>query len=324
MSLVGHIEETAERILYGNLLRDLLHTFTFKTLTSGVTVEQVARASGGEASALVDILQIACRLPGLLEFNGTHCRLAKMSEVEAFRLVKYFGAYGDALGNPLSALGGSHAPCMDHLADAYLEISAPRPGVCSLVLERLSLSPIAELGCGSAPVLRGLAVRRPQVRGWAVDPSPAMVRLARQCVERDGVEARIQVLQGSIEAVCDRKVEFVGPPAAICLRGVLNSYFGAPGECANLLRRIARAFPEAYVVISDYFSDAGASGDCLRSTRVHDAVQILSGQGRPPGSEVAWHAIYASAGYERLHHALDDSVDGIRQFVDVLAVGDLS
>lgn len=324
MNRAAHIEEVAERLLYGSLLRDLLHTFTFETLTSGVTVEQVARASGGEASAVVDILRITCRPPGLLEFDGTHCKLSRMKEVEAFRLVKYFGAYGDALGNPFAAIGGSHAPCMEQLAHAYSEISAPRPSACSQVLERLSVSSVAELGCGSAPVLRGLVLRRPQVRGWAVDPSPAMVRLARQCVERDGVGSRIQVMQGSIEAACDGNVEFAGPPAAICLRGVLNSYFGAPGKCAKLLRRLAHSFPEAYVVIGDYYSDAGAAGDGQRSTRVHDAVQILSGQGRPPGSEEAWHAIYASAGYERLHHVLDDSVSSIRQFVDVLAVGNLS
>jgi trans-aconitate 2-methyltransferase len=59
---------------------------------------------------------------------------------------------------------------------------------------------VVDVGCGIGALMAALLVRRSDLQVWGLDPSPAMVRRARQTVGSgaDGSTGRVQVVEGSV------------------------------------------------------------------------------------------------------------------------------
>src|SRR6478609_6066271 len=84
-------------------------------------------------------------------------------------------------------------------------VFTPRPATERLVdaaLERLPHGPvrIADVGTGTGAVAVAIALNRPLAEVFATDASPAAVALARENVERHGLERRVHVRQGDLLA----------------------------------------------------------------------------------------------------------------------------
>lgn len=104
------------------------------------------------------------------------------------------------------------------------------------------------IGAGTGEEIIRLAPAHP---GWcytAVDPSPAMLAIARQRIAAANLEARVELITGTVDAL---PAEPVHDAATILL---VMHFLGDDGDKLALLREVAtRLRPGAPVVLSDMY-----------------------------------------------------------------------
>ncbi len=93
-------------------------------------------------------------------------------------------------------------------------VFSPRPATESVVRAALAAigdepSVAADAGSGSGVIAVTLAVRRPNLRVYATDISPAAVALTRANAERHGVSDRVHALEGDLLEPVPEPVDFI-------------------------------------------------------------------------------------------------------------------
>jgi ubiquinone/menaquinone biosynthesis C-methylase UbiE len=153
-------------------------------------------------------------------------------------------AIDEAKARELAAMLELRGQSVDEVTarDAYLTLLGIKPG------ER-----VLEVGCGSGVVLRDLA-RRVAPNGLAVglDPSPALLAIARDLVDEAGLGQRIELREGDARALPFADDEFDAALAATALAHVPDGRRAIP-ELVRVVRPGGRVGiferdPDSYIV----------------------------------------------------------------------------
>jgi SAM-dependent methyltransferase len=324
MDSLEALDAAVARHLACSVVAHLLRLGLFDSLAKGAPTGELAAACEVEPAAFEAAIGFAVRFSGLLKTEGEdRVRFSDFlmgSDTARFRLLKYLGAY-----QPCVMSLGEAAPADGLLAMAYRQLSRRSPvGLVSYLME-LKPRTVLEIGCGSAPVLRALASQDPRVSGLAVDPDASMVALARELVQTQRLSERVAIAEGSLSDVAEHCPQGWPPFDVLVLRSVLNEAFAQEGEPARVLTRLAATHHGARIVVCEYLSQLGTPFGRERGavqTLSHDLVQVLSGQGLPPAILEGWDEIYAAAGLRRYSRRVDQSLNGVTQFIDLIAAED--
>lgn len=316
------LDQEIAKYLGFRILGQLLAAVPTALLLKGGTAVDYARESRTDPASMHKILTFISEHSKLVrEDRGRYSlRNEYRSHTSRFRLMKYLDAYAAAFDtlseghirpNRLSRM--SHA-----LARAYEQLSTTEMVWLPSQILKLPYRRIVEIGCGSAPVLRALARMDDGVRGYAVDSSEAMVRLAKKLVCRDNLSSQILVRKGSLASFANGSLRLPFQFDAVVLRSVLNSFFREGTDAVtDVLRELSGQYPDTALVVSDYYGGLG-SQPIETQTATQDLVQVLSGQGIPPSTSGVWLNIYRRSGWRRILHRKDRTTQGIVQFLDVI------
>lgn len=122
-----------------------------------------------------------------------------------------------------------------------------------------------------------------------------------------GASRRVRILQGDggrpgrvLPLSARAKID------AIVAGDLANELCASDGAAVAWLQRLRLAFPERWLLVSDYYGRLGYAREARRETLLHDYVQAISGQGIPPPDRKAWQTLYRAAG-ARLVHCIEDT-----------------
>jgi SAM-dependent methyltransferase len=249
-------------------------------------------------------------------------RSGNMSEV-TFCLEKFMGAYGRTLRNIGTILRsqGAVRKILDEraLASAFGDLGIIATPVIPDVMARQGIRCVLDLACGPGSLLIELGSRNKKFRGYGVDSSSAMCRIAKSRIHRLKFSNRICIRRGDARNIehCFAAAE-IREIEAVHARSLLNEFFrGGSREVVRLLRGLRRVLPGRIAWFVDYYGRLGWDLPVNREllyTSLHDVVQSVSRQGIPPPDVRAWKRIYADSGCKLLE-ALEFKSDGIHWFI---------
>ncbi len=293
-------------------------------LSSGMTPEAVAR-DGLDVEWVRVLLEYVAARTDLVEKTAAGFRATERYDNAArFLLDQYVGAYGPNARRLRGLLRdpGDAARVVDRQrhAQAYARLGRPGLGLLVDVIAQLGLQHVLDLGCGPGALLLGLARRSVEFQGWGVDASAAMCDVARRRLRVAGIDERVSIIQGdcadlaaAVPVHVRQKVE------TISAASLMNELFGAGAGvdvAVDWLRSLRQLFPGRALLVADYYGQVGRhEPPWPRLNALHDLVQVISGQGVPPGDRAAWCDMYATAGCT-LVHAIED--EGPTFFIHIL------
>jgi SAM-dependent methyltransferase len=243
-----------------------------------------------------------------------------------FHIDKFIGAYGPLFQNLDQILHSRRADKAlvndDLLSEAFA--ATPKDGVETIagIASQWNAASLLDLGCGPGMLLEYLCASNPAFVGWGVDLSPAMCRRANARLSRSGFSSRATIVCGDC-----RNLHTLLPEAelkriqAVYAGSLMNEFFGnGNAEAIGFLRYLKSILPGRLFFIADYYGKLGRSAGESQGN-VHtfnqDLVQVLSGQGVPPGDLRGWVSVYEGAEC-RAQHAYESDADGLQWFVHVV------
>ena len=126
----------------------------------------------------------------------------------AFHVRKFLIAYGDPATkmNEVMRLDRSseHLVSDSALAEAFARIPWHEPfsSPSLQVIAALEAKTLLDLGCGPGTLLLDLARHKPSFRGWGLDKSVSMCRLARQRLASINASSRVRIIRGDVTELC--------------------------------------------------------------------------------------------------------------------------
>jgi len=279
-----------------------------KTLDVPKTAETLAAESGLDPSLLRLALTFVAVRSDLLQTTpaGFVRSERHAGEGGGWILDQYLGAYGPVVRSIGEILREpSRGPDLvdtNRHAQAYAALGRPTYRALPAVIRELEPNSVVDLGCGTGALLRGLASERETLRGWGLDASPEMCRVARESVVRDGLAERITIFEGEVRKLRDILPTMAIEAADVVVCASLLNQGCANGAAVSWLTEMKRMFPGRVLVVADYYGRLGSSLSAPASlVLLHDLVQALSGQGVPPPDKEGWGRIYENAGCTLLH-----------------------
>lgn len=304
--------DLAEGLQLGHALSTLQHLGVLDALTRPRSAADLAAEFGLDPALLTAVLEfVAARSDAIGRRGRRFVRAAADTPEARFVTELYAGAFAaNAVALPtllrVPARAGSAVDRARH-ARAFLYAPGGAEQMPASLLAQLGVRALLDLGCGPAHLLRAMAQQDAEFRGWGIDANPGMCRIARAGLRDAGASRRVRILQGD-----GRRPERVLPAAAraridaIVAGDLANELCAVDGAAVEWLRRLSLAFPQRWLLVSDYYGRLGHGRDARRETLLHDYVQAISGQGIPPPDRKAWQALYRAAGV-RLVHCIEDT-----------------
>jgi len=213
-----------------------------------------------------------------------------------YQLEKFCGAYGPGVRACLDSLRDENLARSrvdrEALASAFIAMG---DSVNQEVLEAIAAAGIGcllDLGCGTAGLLRELALRDDRFTGMGVDANAAMCRAARKRLREAGIEKQVTIVRGYASVALSRlSVRQRERVEALHGASFLNEFFarGKAGAIAAL-RDLGRLFPGRRAWFLDYYGGRSSLVNMLQ-----DVAQVVSGQGVPLATQAAWTQVYRAA-----------------------------
>jgi hypothetical protein len=153
----------------------------------------------------------------------------------------------------------------------------------------------ADLGCGSAERLMGLARARPDFRGVGVEVNKGAVDLARRSVKAAGLEDRVQVVHFDVKNLVYQP-EFEDVEVLFCF--FMGHDLWPRPNCLRAFTSIRQAFPnlKRFLFSDTYRSDLPIPGETPIFTLGFEFTHDLMGQYIPSVAE--WEDLFVEAGWE--------------------------
>lgn len=164
----------------------------------------------------------------------------------------------------------------------------------SKAMDEVPFTVAADLGCGSAERLIGLAKARPDFRGVGVEVNKGAVDLARRSIRKAGLEDRVQVVHFDVKNLTYQP-EFEGVEVLFCF--FMGHDLWPRPNCLKAFRSIRAAFPqlERFLFSDTYRSDLPAPGHMPIFTLGFEFTHELMGQYIPSLEE--WEDLFQEAGW---------------------------
>jgi len=152
----------------------------------------------------------------------------------------------------------------------------------------------ADLGCGSAERLIGLAKARPEFRGVGVEVNKGAVDLARRSVQHAGLQDRVKVVHFDVKNLVYQP-EFEDVEVLFCF--FMGHDLWPRPNCLKAFRSIRSAFPslKRFLFCDTYRSDVAPPGDVPIFTLGFEFTHALMGQYIPSLDE--WEDLFGEAGW---------------------------
>ncbi|MFI6844456.1 methyltransferase domain-containing protein [Kitasatospora sp. NBC_00085] len=272
--------------------------------------EPLAERRGLDAAWLRILLDYTAANTELLERTPDGYRATSQYDAQARGLLdQYIGAYGPNARQLRTLLREPRhaAATVDRArhAAAFAGLDrSPALGLMAEVIAQLGLGRLLDLGCGAGTLLRDLAGRDPGLTGWGVDANAAMCEEARRRLAGAGLAGRVTVVHGDcsrLEQVLTAEVR--DQVETLSATSLLNEFFAdGPSAAVAWLRRLRELFPGRALIVADYYGQVGRrEPPWPRMHALHDVVQVISGQGVPPGDRAGWVEVYEEAGCVPVH-----------------------
>ncbi|MFB7619147.1 methyltransferase domain-containing protein [Kitasatospora sp. NPDC056181] len=272
--------------------------------------EHLAERAGLDAAWLATLLDYTAARTELLEHTPDGYRATPHYDAHARGLLdQYIGAYGPNARQLRALLREPRhaAATVDRArhADAFAGFDrSPALGLMAEVIAQLGLGRLLDLGCGTGTLLMDLAGRDPDFTGWGVDANAAMCGRARRRLAEAGLAGRVTVLHGDCSHLESAPAAGIREQVeTLSAASLLNEFF-ADGRAAAVgwLRRLRELFPGRALIVADYYGQVGRrEPPWPRMHALHDVVQVISGQGVPPGDRAGWVEVYQEAGCLPVH-----------------------
>lgn len=317
--------ELVEAFQLGHAVRALHELGVLDALARPATLAQLARRHAVDAAVLGGVLRYVAARTDLVRRRGDRFVATPRYGAAARYLIDlYAGAYGsnaaqlvELLRDPERAPG---AVDRDRHARAFAAVGPTTLGALPELVTALGGDGVLDLGCGTAALLIALATRAPAFTGWGLERNAAMCRVARSRVRAARIADRVRILQGdctTLAAALPRSIASRVRLATMC--DVANELFaGGAAPFVAWLRGASKALPGCTLVVSDYYGRLDAPATARpqhRETLLQDYAQVISGQGVPPATLRAWHALYRRAGC-RLVQVFEDR--GTTRFIHLV------
>lgn len=293
----------------GFYLVQIIDTFhkvgLLEALSNGANVPELAQRFGYAPDILSGLLDYVASRTSLLHRSANGYAMDADHADTRFALHildQYAGAYGPCLAALPDILSGHSRG--DDLIDrsrhaaafAWSDRTQVDPDVLRL-LDQMQITTLLDIGCSTGGLIIEHALRHPDAQCIGLDTSAAATSTATERIAAEGLADRVQAVTGDlrdVETLLDpRQREAV---QCIVASNVLNAFFG-DGNGTTIdaaLGALRQAFPRRFMVISDYYGTLGQpkpSHAAGQRGLFHDAAQLLSGQGVPPGSADVWASI---------------------------------
>lgn len=153
----------------------------------------------------------------------------------------------------------------------------------------------ADLGCGSAERLMGLARARPDFRGVGVEVNKGAVDLARRSIKQAGLEDRVQVVHFDVKNLVYQP-EFEDVEVLFCF--FMGHDLWPRPNCLEAFKSIRQAFPNLrrFLFSDTYRSDFPAPGQMPIFTLGFEFTHDMMGQYIPNIPE--WEDLFDEAGWD--------------------------
>lgn len=304
--------DLAEGLQLGHALSTLQHLGVLEALKRPRDADDLAAEFGLDPALLAAVLEFVAARSDVVDKRGRRfVRTAADTPEARFVTELYAGAFAaNAVALPtLLRRPGRAGVAVDRARHARAFLYAPGGAeqVPASLLAQLGVRALLDLGCGPGHLLRAMAQQNPAFRGWGIDANPGMCRIARARLREGGLSRRVHILQGD-----GRRPERVLSVAvrakidAIVAGDLANELCAVDGTAVAWLQRLRLAFPQRWLLVSDYYGRLGHGREARRETLLHDYVQAISGQGIPPPDRKAWQRLYRDAGV-RLVHCIEDT-----------------
>ena len=304
--------DLAEGLQLGHALSTLQHLGVLDGLTRPRSAADLAAEFGLDPALLAAVLEFVAARSDAIDKRGRRFVHASSDTPEArFVTELYAGAFA-ANAVALPALlrrpaGAGRTVDRTRHARAFLYAPGGAEQMPASLLAQLGVRALLDVGCGPGHLLRAMAQQDAGFRGWGIDANAGMCRIARAGLRAAGASRRVRILHGD-----GRRPERMLPASArgkidaIMAGDLANELCAADGAAVEWLQRLRLAFPERWLLVSDYYGRLGHGREARRETLLHDYVQAISGQGIPPPDRKAWQALYRAAGV-RLLHCIEDT-----------------
>ncbi|MFG1892308.1 class I SAM-dependent methyltransferase [Micromonospora sp. NPDC049051] len=171
------------------------------------------------------------------------------------------------------------------------------------LLDGMSFTTVADLGCGSADRIIMLAQQWPSVRAVGIDVAQGALAVSKEAVADAQLGHRITLVEDDVLTMAPRP-EYRGVDLVTCF--LMGHDFWPRENCINTLRRIRQVFPNVRNLVL---------GDTCRSTDVHgtdlpmftlgfETVHAVMDQYLPTLEE--WHSAIEESGWKRADERLID------------------
>lgn len=176
------------------------------------------------------------------------------------------GAYGpnaaalrEVLASPRRGRG-----LVDRERHAVAFARAPGPGSVLLpdLLDRLELGRVLNLGCGTGELLTRLASRDRGFRGWGVDASPAMIRLAEERLRASSAAPdQVRFYVGDVsDLTCSVPADVLLDVGTAVATSLVNEFFDPDISTAvHWLRSLSEALSGRVLVVADSYGALATS-----------------------------------------------------------------
>lgn len=299
-------------------------------LKNGEFVSRLAGAFGYDERLLTALLDFIYQTSDVLT-RGRAGKYALNRKYHAyyflgFQFDKFVGAYGPALARLDQSLRseslGRQLVNREIEAEAYRTVGAPpNPVVIEIVRDR-RISSLLDLGCGTATLLTELCLADPNFRGWGIDETEAMCKVARERIADLHLNGRIQIIRADartldtcLRPVIRRRIE------ALQSKGLFNELFRyGEQEAIDYLRKLKKLFPGRLLFVVDYYgklTQVSHTNLKYRHTLIHDVIQVITAQGVPPPDVAGWARVYHGAGCS-IEHTYEGDSQGIEWFVHLV------
>ncbi len=153
----------------------------------------------------------------------------------------------------------------------------------------------ADLGCGSAERLMGLARANPEFRGVGVEVNKGAVDLARRSIQKAGLEDRIKVVHFDVKNLVYQP-EFEDVEVLFCF--FMGHDLWPRPNCLQAFQSIRESFPnlKRFLFSDTYRSDLPIPGDTPIFTLGFEFTHDLMGQFIPNIAE--WEDLFEEAGWD--------------------------
>lgn len=310
------------------LLEQIEQKGVLAQLSSPQLISALASSYGFDQRILTAVFKLIAHTTGTLALSDDGLTVARTSAFASkfnleFPLLKYVSGYGPCVNNICEILddpksGGARVD-RPALAQAFALVQSEIPKFFLEILDRHDVTRILDLGCGQGLFLRAFAEHKNNLTGIGIDLNRHSIAIARQKSSAHGLSNRLRF-------VCEDALLFDQCIAAEELRRIdcvfckdlLNEFFHeGPDSVARCLKKIVTTFPGKPIIVVDYLSSKSTENNIDPRLRIHDFVQLVSGQGIPPSEYSHWCEVYELAGLAVEEH-YDIPSDGYDMFLDVL------